>query len=168
MKSMGVVPTSAPRDLCYLGLKSNAIEGVLTRYGGIYIGKLDEVAKHIFIAKELWTPIPYHITINLNVWNDFPRSTQKKIEAAALLARDKFRLEYSKWFEWYLNDQKRRGCTIVFADKKDIEFWTGSPEVDRIKEQWIAEAKSVGVDGADQILSRIVDIVHEGIVRDQR
>jgi hypothetical protein len=40
------------------------------------------------------------------------------------------------------------------------------PEVDRIKEQWIAEVRSVGVDGAEQILSRIVDIVHEGIERD--
>ena len=168
MKGMGVVPISSPMHLNYLGLKSNAIEGVLTRYGGIYIGKLDEVAKHIFIARELWTPIPYHITINLNTWNQFPKSIQKKIEVAAAVARNKLRSEYLKWFEWYLNDQKRRGCTIVFADKKDIEFWTDSPEVDRIKEQWIAEAKSVGVDGADQILRKIVDIVQEGIMRDQR
>ena len=156
------------RDLCYLGLKSNAIEGVLTRYGGIYIGKLDEVAKYIFIARELWTPVPYHITINMNVWNRFPKSTHKKIEVASLVARNKFRSEYSKWFEWYLNDQKKRGCSIVFADHGDIEFWTGSPEVDRIKEQWIAEAKSAGVDDADQILSKIIEIVNKGIERDLR
>jgi TRAP-type C4-dicarboxylate transport system substrate-binding protein len=168
MKGMGVVPISSPNHLNYIGLKSNAIEGVLTRYGGIYIGKLDEVAKHIFIARELWTPIPYHITINLNTWNQFPESLQKKIEAAAAVARNKFRSEYSKWFEWYLNDQKKRGCTIVFADKNDIDFWTGLPEVDRIKEQWIAEAKSVGVDNADRILSTIVEIVHKGIGRDQQ
>jgi TRAP-type C4-dicarboxylate transport system substrate-binding protein len=167
MKGMGVVPISAPRDACYLGLKSNAIEGVLTRYGGIYIGKLDEVAKHIFIARELWTPIPYHITINLDTWKHFPKSIQKQIEIAALIARDKFRSEYSKWFEWYLKDQKRRGCKIVFADKQDIRFWTGLPEVDRIKEQWIAEANSMGVESAHQILSKIVEIVHEGIARDQ-
>jgi TRAP-type C4-dicarboxylate transport system substrate-binding protein len=167
MKGMGVVPISAPRDLCYAGLKSNAIEGVLTRYGGIYIGKLDEVAKHIFIAKELWTPIPFHITINLDTWNRFPKSIQKKIEVAAVVARNKFRSEYSKWFEWYLSDQKKRGCTIVFADKNDIELWTGLPEVDRIKEQWVAESKSVGVARAHQILSKIVEIVHEGIERDQ-
>ena len=85
-----------------------------------------------------------------------------------MVARKKFRSEYSKWFEWYLNDQKRRGCTIVFADKNDIEFWTGLPEVDRIKEQWVAEAKSAGMKGADHILSRIVEIVHEGIERDQQ
>ena len=166
MKGMGVVPISSPMHLNYLGLKSNAIEGVLTRYGGIYIGKLDEVAKHIFIARELWTPIPYHITINLNTWNQFPKSIQKKIEVAAAVARNKLRSEYLKWFEWYLNDQKRRGCKIVFADKKDIDFWTGLPEVDHIKEQWIAEAKSVGVDNADQILRTIVEIVHAGIARD--
>jgi TRAP-type C4-dicarboxylate transport system substrate-binding protein len=168
MKGMGVVPISSPNHLNYPGLKSNAIEGVLTRYGGIYIGKLDEVAKHIFIARELWTPIPYHITINLNTWNQFPESLQKKIETAAAVARNKFRSEYSKWFEWYLDDQKKRGCTIVFADKDDIDFWTGLPEVDRIKEQWIAEAKAMGVDNADRILSTIVEIVHKGIGRDQQ
>jgi TRAP-type C4-dicarboxylate transport system substrate-binding protein len=168
MKGMGVVPISSPNHLNYLGLKSNAIEGVLTRYGGIYIGKLDEVAKHIFIARELWTPIPFHITINLNTWNQFPKSMQKKIEVAAEVARNNFSSEYSKWFEWYLNDQKRRGCTIVFADKNDIDFWTSLPEVDRIKDQWIAEAKSVGVDDADQILKTIVEIVSEGIARDQQ
>ena len=167
MKGMGVVPISAPRDACYLGLKSNAIEGVLTRYGGIYIGKLDEVAKHIYIAKELWTPIPYHITVNMDTWSRFPKSVQEKIEVAALVARNKFRSEYSKWFEWYLNDQKKRGCTIVFADKNDIELWTGLPEVERIKEQWVAESKSVGVARAHQILSKIVEIVHDGIERDQ-
>jgi TRAP-type C4-dicarboxylate transport system substrate-binding protein len=128
---------------------------------------LDEVAKHIFIARELWTPIPYHITINLDIWNRFPRSIRKKIEAAAVVAREKFRSEYSKWFEWYLNDQKRRGCTIVFADKSDIDFWTTLPEADRIKEQWIAEARSVGVDNADQVLGTIVEIVHAGIALEQ-
>ena len=168
MKGMGVVPISAPQSLCYLGLKSNAIEGVLTRYGGIYLGKLDEVAKHIFIARELWTPIPYIITINLDIWKQLPKSTQKKIEVAAVIARNNFRSEYSKWFEWYLNDQKSRGCTIVFADENDIQLWTGLPEVDRIKEQWIAEAKSVGMNSAEKILGRIDEIVDEGIVRDQQ
>ncbi len=167
MKGMGVVPISSPMHLSYLGLKTNAIEGVLTRYGGIYIGKLDEVAKHIFIAKELWTPIPFHITINIDTWNRFTKNQQKQIEAATVIARDQFRTEYSKWFEWYLNDQKRRGCTIVFADKNDIDFWTSIPEVERIKQQWIAEAKSVGVDDADQVLNKIVEIVNEGIEREQ-
>jgi TRAP-type C4-dicarboxylate transport system substrate-binding protein len=167
MKGMGVVPISSPMHLSYLGLKTNAIEGVLTRYGGIYIGKLDEVAKHIFIARELWTPIPFHITINLDTWNHFPESIKKQIDAAAVIARNRFSKEYSKWFQWYLNDQKRRGCTIVFADKKDIDFWTGLPEVGRIREQWVAEAKSVGVGDADLVLDKIVEIVHAGIAREQ-
>ena len=167
MKGMGVVPISAPRDVCYLGLKTNAIEGVLTRYGGIYIGKLDEVAKYIFIARELWTPIPYHITINLDTWNKLPVRIQTKIEIASTVARNNLRIEYLKWFGWYLNDQKKRGCTISFATKKDIELWTGMPEIERIKKQWIAEATSAGIQRADRLLNRIIEIVEEGIEKDE-
>lgn len=167
MKGMGVVPITAPRDACYLGLKTNAIEGVLTRYGGSYIGVLDEVAKYIFIARELWTPIPYLVTVNSDTWNSFSEEIQKKIEHSAIVARNNFRNEYSKWFDWYLNDQKTRGCKITFASKEDIEFWNSLPEINRIQEQWLAEASAAGVDRADQLLSKMIQIVTEGIQRDQ-
>jgi TRAP-type C4-dicarboxylate transport system substrate-binding protein len=168
MKGIGVVPISAPRDACYIGLKTNAIEGVLTRYGGSYIGVLDEVAKYIFIARELWTPIPYLVTINLDTWNSFSKAIQEKIEQSAVVARNNFKNEYSKWFDWYLNDQKTRGCKITFASKADIELWNSVPEINRIQEQWIAEASAAGVDRADQLLNRMIQIVKEGIQRDQR
>ena len=105
--------------------------------------------------------------MNLDTWNRLPLHIKKQIEVAAKVARNNFRSEYLKWFDWYLNDQKSRGCTIVFANKKDIEYWNGLPEVARIREQWLAEATAAGANGVDHLLGKIVGIVNEGITRDQ-
>ena len=166
LKGTGAVPVSIPWGDCYMALQTNAIEGVNTNYDSIRRAKLDEVAKNIFVTKELWVSTPYLITMNLDKWKKLPKEIQKNIEDAAIASRARFTNSFEKWFERTVEAQQKMGDTVTLASKEDIDTWVNLPEVKEVEQQWITEAKAGGAGDAEVVLERIKHIVKEGIERD--
>ena len=166
LRGMGAVPITTSLGNLYEGLKSNAIEGVVSTYGLTYGNRFKQVVRQIIIARELWTPLPFHITVNLDTWNRFPIQIQKAIEDAAEASRKKMADDYVGWFNWVMAEHRKMGYRIVFADKKDIHLWTQQPEARLILNQWKAEAESAGFKHTTILLEKIQKIIHDGIEQD--
>jgi TRAP-type C4-dicarboxylate transport system substrate-binding protein len=164
LKGTGAVPIGIPWADCYLALKTNALEGVFTNLDAIHRVKLDQVAPNIVIFRELWNPVPFHITINLDSWNRLPKDVQQIIKLAAQNARQRFSHQYSTLFDKIVSDQKKAGIKVSFASKKDIEQWLSMEEIEKIKAQWVKEVNLVkGAENAQEILDSIEQIVSEEI-----
>ncbi len=166
LKAIGAVPITISGKNLHIALKTNAIEGFMTSTSAPSI-RFKEIIKYIFIARDLWTPRPLQITINLDTWNRLPQEMKKGIEIAAINAREKMVKNYLNWFELALAKHKKMGRTIVFASEKDINTWMQQPETKLILNQWKAEAESAGYQDTDILLERIQTIIHEGIERDK-
>lgn len=167
LNGTGAIPVSIPWADCYLALKTNALEGVYTNLDAIHRVKLDQVAPHILIFKELWNPIPFHITMNLTRWNRLSEDVQKIITAAAENARRQFPLQYVSIFDEIISTQKDAGIKVAFATKKDIDQWLGMEEIENVKSQWAKEVNLVkGIGNARGILKKIERIVADAMKKD--
>lgn len=163
----GAIPVSIPWVDCYMALKTNALEGVHTNIDGIHRARLDEVAPHLIVFRELWNPVPFHVTINRSKWNTLPGDVQKIIEAAAVTSRKQFAVRYENMLEKIVSDQRKAGHTVSFAKPEDIERWMSLKEIESVKAQWIKEVNQAsGNEDARKILDKVEQIVAEGIKRD--
>lgn len=164
LKGTGAIPIGIPWADCYLALKTNALEGVFTNLDAIHRVKLDQVAPNIVIFRELWNPVPFHITINLDSWNRLPKDVQQTIKLAGQNARQRFPHQYSSIFNKIVFDQEKAGIKVSFASRKDIDQWLSMEEIKKVKAQWVKEVNLVkGTENAQEILERIDQIVVEEI-----
>ncbi|WP_159441206.1 TRAP transporter substrate-binding protein [Desulfopila aestuarii] len=165
LQGLGAVPITSSGQNLYTALKTNAIEGFMTSMSANVI-QFNEIMKYVFIAREIWTPRPLQITINLDTWNSLPEDIQNEIEIAASNVRKKMTENYSYWFRLNIAEHKKLGRTIVLTSEKDIDTWMQQPEIKRIFNQWKVEAESAGFKDSDIFLQRIQSIIEEGIERD--
>lgn len=162
IKGTGAIPVSIPWADCYLALKTNALEGVYTNLDAIHRTRLDEVASNILIFKELWSPTPFHVTMNLDTWNRLPKDVQQIFILAAQNARQQFSQQYAVLFDKTVSEQKKAGIKVAFASKIDIDKWLSMAEIEKVKSQWVKEVNLVkGSSNAQDILDKIEQIVAE-------
>ncbi|ACN15515.1 LuxR1 [Desulforapulum autotrophicum HRM2] len=166
LEGAGAIPVDTPWKDSYLALKTNALEGVFTNIDAIHRINLDEIAPHIVIFRELWNPVPFHVTINLPRWNSLPRDIQTVIELASENASKRFANIYRPMLDEIVSDQRKAGYTVTFATKKDIQDWLALKEIEKVKAQWIKEVNLVTVNGnAGSILEKIEQIAAQGIMK---
>lgn len=166
LKDIGAVPVAVSGENLFTALKSNAIEGFMTSLS-VNLLQFKEIIQYIYVARELWTPRPLQITINLDTWNSLPREIQDGIEIAALNAREKMSESYVDWLKINIAEHKKFGRTIVLTNEKDINTWMQQPQIKHIFSQWKAEAESAGIKNTDIFLERIQAIIQDGIGRDK-
>lgn len=166
LKGIGAIPITSSIENLYTALKTNAIEGLMTSVSAPLI-QSKEVTQYVFISRELWTPRPLQITINLDTWNHLPNEIKKGIEIAAINAREKMAENYLNWFEISIAEHKKMGRTIVFASKEDISTWIQQAEAKHVLTQWQTEAKDAGYQDAYFLLSRIQKVINVGIDREK-
>lgn len=168
LKAAGATPVSVPWSDCYMALQTGTIDAVFTNYDGIFATKLDEPARHIYTARELWIPMPIFVTINLNRWNSLPEDIQKGIMKAneAVIARfsDLFELEWDR----IIMSQKDRGCTVIEASREDIGKWVGLEVWKELKENWVVDAEKTGVMNGHEILGIMDQIISGEIAKEKQ
>ncbi|WP_337998115.1 TRAP transporter substrate-binding protein DctP [Oleispirillum naphthae] len=167
LEAMGATPVSVPWGDCYMSLQTKAIDGVMTNYDSIHRVKLDEVAPHLLVMKELWLPTPYLLTIGDKAWNRLSAEQKATIGKAAAVSRRKFTKLYGEMFDEVIATQKKAGYTVTFASKKDIATWVASPQNEANKKQWIVEAKELGAADAEAILGKMGKIVADAVAAEK-
>lgn len=168
LKASGATPVSVPWSDCYMALQTGTIDGVFTNYDGIYATKLDEPARHIFTARELWVPMPIFVTINLKKWNSLPADIQQGILSANTSVIERFSDLYTLEWERIALSQKDRGCTVTEASKEDIRKWVELGVWHELKESWIIEAEKMGIANGREILGSMEKYISEEIGKEKK
>jgi len=168
LKSAGAVPVSVPWADCYMALQTGTIEGVLTDYDGMHSTKLDEAAPNIFVSRALWFATPFFHNINLDTWKSLSKEDQDGILKAANTVSDTVFGELFKGeFDSIMAAQKKAGAKVNFWSKDDLKKWNGNPVIPKLRQEWIKEAKSVGLGNAGELMDQVKKIIEEGIAREQ-
>jgi len=161
LEGAGSVPVSIPWGDCYMALQTGTIDAVFTNFDGEHRTKLDEPGHHVFTLKEIWYAIPMIYTINLDKFNSLPVDIRAELIAAGKAAEKRFSEVYSRSWDEIIKEQKEMGCTITNATSEDIQKWTSMPVIAELQEQWIKDAQSRGIDNADEIITRMKEIIAE-------
>ena len=160
----GATPVSVPWNDCYMALQTGTIEAIFTNLDGEHRTKLDEPGKHVFTFKELWYGLPMLYTINLDVWNGLPVDIQAQLIKAGKAASIRFGEEvYEAEWDRIVKEQKEMGCIVNHATPEDYEKWVNMPVIEELQMTWVKEAKESGYDGAEEIMSKLKQIVQEAI-----
>jgi TRAP-type C4-dicarboxylate transport system substrate-binding protein len=168
LKSAGAVPVSVPWSDCYMALQTGTIDGVLTDYDGMHMTKLDEAAPNVFVSRALWFGTPFIHNINLDTWNSLPKADQEGILSAADYAsKEAFGDHFKGEFDSIVESQKKMGAKVNFWADNDLTKWNTNPVIPKLRQEWIEEAKSVGLTNADELMSQVKKIVEEGIAREK-
>lgn len=168
LKAAGATPVSVPWSDCYMALQTGTLDAVFTNYDGIFATRLDEPARHILTARELWVPMPIFVTINQRKWDSLSEEIRDGLLAANDAIIDRFSELFSLEWERIVLSQRERGCTVTEASQEDIGMWTGLPAWQDLKDQWIVDAGEMGIDDAGEILSRMREIIDGEIAAEKR
>ncbi|MEH0018225.1 MAG: hypothetical protein V6Z89_01165 [Desulfobacter sp.] len=164
LEGTGAIPVGIPWADSYIALKTNALEGVYTNLDAIHRVGLDRVAPHVVIFRELWNPVPFHITVNLARWNRLAPGVRNIIQTAAQNARERFAREYAGLLDTIVADQRAAGIHVAFASKMDVHQWLSMEEIEKVKAQWVKEVNLVRPSvNAGAILENIEKIVAQVI-----
>ena len=168
LKSAGAVPVSVPWSDLYMALQTGTIDGVLCDYDGMHMTKLDEAAPNVFVSKAMWFGTPFVHTINLDTWNSISKADQEGILSAADYAsKEAFGDHFKKEFDSIVESQKKMGVKVNFWSDNDLKKWNNNPVIPKLRQEWIEEAKSVGLTTADKMMEQVKKIVDEGIAREK-
>ncbi|MBM9514028.1 TRAP transporter substrate-binding protein [Desulfogranum marinum] len=169
LEEVGAVPISIPWTDTFMALKTNAIEGVYTNIDAIHRVGLDSVAPNILIFQPFWIPLPFHITINLDTWNQLPQDIQLIIRTASTNSKRHFAAHYENMLDEIVAAQREAGCQVAFVQKEDMDTWLKLPEITKVEQLWIKEVSQfMPTEEAWGILEKIESIVSEGIRKDSR
>lgn len=163
LKAAGATPVSVPWSDCYMALQTGTLDAVFTNYDGIFATKLDEPARHIFAARELWVPMPIFVTINQRKWDSLPEDIQKGLLEANHAVIERFSTLFALEWDRIMGSEKERGCTVIEASPEDVAFWVNLPVWEDLKDSWVAEAADMGIPEGEKILSLMQKIIQEEI-----
>lgn len=167
LEGAGAIPVNIPFGDCYMALETNNINAVYTNIDGFYRMKMHEPAPHIFLTRDLWTPIPMIYTMNINKWNSLPENIQQDIEDSFEAVISTFAEAYNNEWDRIVTEYEEGEQIVTEASEEDIEKWVSMPAVDELQGQWISEAEDNGISNAREIVDKIKALIQEGIDKEK-
>ena len=167
LKGVGATPVSMPWGEVYVALQRGTIDGVLTSLDSYYRYSIDEVAKHYLYNTRQWQPQPVLITINMDTWKRIDAKDQEIILQAGKEANAmENKLNQDYWDECMNGMIKRSNAVFTKMSNAEMEAWANKPEVKRLPDQWVEDAKKAGIADAQEIMDKVKQIINEGLAKE--
>lgn len=165
LSGLGAHPVSIPWADIYISLQTGGVDGVYTNYDGMHAMKFDEVAKNILISKSLWFSTPFIHVVNKEFYDNLSQENKEALAEASLEAEKSFQDVWSSTFDTIYNAQIAAGYNVKKLDEASLELWENDDSIENIRALWIEEARSYGLENAEEILDKVKKIHAEAIVR---
>jgi len=161
MGGAGGVPVSIPWTDCYMAIQTGTIHAVLSNFDGMYNTKLYEVAPNILFLEGLFCKPPMVLSINKDVWNNYPEEIKRYIKEAFEATQPRFKEISNAEAKRVVEGLNEEGCVVNTMSMEDMEKFLTLPVVDEIQAQWIKDMKEAGVENAEELLYSIRNIIDD-------
>ena len=158
IKALGGIPVSLPFSDVYMALQTKAIDGVFTNVDALHRGKICEVAPHLVVYKDLWTPVAFMININQKKYDRLSADQKDLLARAAANADKKFAPVYAQWMTRMIMEIEKGGAKISFGTPSDLALFLDSPAHKANERAWVSDLKKQGDDSGAELLSRMKQI----------
>lgn len=165
LSGLGASPVSIPWGDIYISLQTGGVDGVYTNYDGMHAMKFDEVAQNILISKRLWFATPFIHVINKDFYESQSYENQATLVEASLEAEKEFQNIWSAAFDSINTAQINSGYSVKELDEASLELWGNHDSIGDIRARWVEEAKSYGLENAEEVLDKVKEIHAQAIAR---